>query len=122
MEGMTGTCLYCGQTRIIVDAKDQEEADLIATRDCGACDNPVKRNYQVSNNIEELCGENARAYGMQMLSEELLDLLKDASSHIIEGSLKSVSVNTNDSVITIRKNGPGASVARKKVISAKLEA
>ena len=122
MEGMTGTCLYCGQTRIIVDAKDQEEADLIATRDCGACDNPVKRSYQVGNNIEELCGENARAYGMQMLSEELLDLLKDASSHIIEGSLKSVSVNTNDSVITIRKNGPGTSVTRKKVISAKLEA
>lgn len=122
MEGMMGTCLYCGQTRIVMDSIDQEQADIIATRECGACDNPVKRSYQAGNNIEELCGENARAYGMQTLSEELLELLKAASSHIIEGSLKSVSVNTNDSVITIRKSGPGASVTRKKVISAKLEA
>lgn len=122
MAEMTGTCMYCGQTRIILDARDQEQADLIATRECGACDNPVKRNYQVSNNIEELCGESAPNYGMQQLPEELIDLMKDVGSCIIEGTVGSISINVKDSVISIKKSGLGASVTRKKVISAKLEA
>ena len=122
MAEMTGTCMYCGQTRIVLDATDQEHADLIATRECGACDNPVKRNAQVSSNIEELCGASAPNYGMQELSEELTDILKDIGSCIIEGSVRSVSLNVNDSVIQVKKSGLGASVTRRKVISAKLEA
>ena len=118
----TGTCLYCGQTRLVLDAEDQEHADIIATRECGACDNPVKRNYQVGKNIEELCGESAPKYGMQQLPEEMTDLLKDIGSCIIEGSARSMSMTLKDSVISIKKSGLGASVTRKKVISAKLEA
>ena len=47
---MTGTCLYCGQTRI-VEVNDQEDADMIATRECGACDNPVKQTYRLHRTL-----------------------------------------------------------------------
>lgn len=42
MEQMTGTCMYCGQTRLVY-ADSQDGADIIATEECGACDNPIKK-------------------------------------------------------------------------------
>ena len=40
MKEMTGTCVFCGQTRL-VEAETQTEADRIAAEHC-TCDNNLK--------------------------------------------------------------------------------
>lgn len=45
MAQMTGTCTYCGQTRL-VDADSQRQADLVATENC-ACDNIMKKRRMI---------------------------------------------------------------------------
>lgn len=118
---MTGCCLYCGQTRI-VDAENQENADLIATRECGACDNPLKKSAKLNSNIEELCGELAREYGMLPLEEDTIDRIKDVGTLIISGDIESASFRVIDSTIGMKNTKNGVSVYRNKTISAKLEA
>lgn len=118
---MTGICLYCGQTRII-EADTQEQADIIATRECGACDNPLKRTYQLHQNIDTLCGETAKGYGMLELDDELVDGIKKAGELLIEGFIDSVTFKVPDSTVSLRNTKDGAAVIRKKSISAKLEA
>ena len=41
MKEMTGTCVFCGQTRL-VEAETQTEADRIAAEHC-TCDNNLKK-------------------------------------------------------------------------------
>lgn len=118
---MTGTCLYCGQTRI-VEASTLQEADVKATRECGACDNPLKRTWQLHQNIDILCGETARGYGMQELDPELTDVIKSAGELLIRGFIESVTFKLEDSTVALRNTKDGAAVIRKKSISAKLEA
>lgn len=118
---MTGTCLYCGQTRI-VEVNDQEDADMIATRECGACDNPVKQTYRLHQNIEILCGDTAKGYGMQELDADLIEEIKDAGELLIRGLIESVTYRVADSTVTLKNTKDGAAVIRKKSISAKLEA
>ncbi len=118
---MTGTCLYCGQTRI-VDAETIEQADIVATRECSACDNPLKKTYRLHQNIDILCGETANGYGMLELDEELVDEIKDAGELLIRGLIKSATFKVSDSTISLRKAKDGAAVIRKKTISTKLEA
>lgn len=121
MEEMTGACLYCGQTRI-VQADSQERADLIATKECGACDNPLKRTSQLNKNIESLCGELAREYGMMPLDEEVVENIKNIGALIIGGDIESASFRVADSTIGMKNTKSGVSVYRNKTISAKLEA
>ena len=75
MEQMTGTCLFCGQTRL-VEAEDQNEANRIASETC-TCDNNLKRVRQCSDNIEKICGETAKDYGMDIVVEDVIDELKE---------------------------------------------
>lgn len=118
---MTGTCLYCGQTRL-VEADTEAEADVIATRECGACDNPLKRTWQLHQNIDILCGETARGYGMQELDPDLIETIKNSGELLIRGLIESVTFRVEDSTVALRNTKDGAAVIRKKSISAKLEA
>lgn len=121
MKEMTGACLYCGQTRI-VQADSQERADLIATKECGACDNPLKRTAKLNKNIESLCGELVREYGMMPLDEEVVENIKNIGALIIGGDIESASFRVADSTIGMKNTKSGVSVYRNKTISAKLEA
>ena len=93
MKEMTGTCVFCGQTRL-VEAETQTEADRIAAEHC-TCDNNLKKVRQCSENIEQLC---------------------------VFGHVEAASFRLADSTIAIKQIKDGVAVARKKVSSVKLEA
>lgn len=120
-ETRTGVCLYCGQTRI-VEADTQEEADIIATRECKACDNALKQTARLHDNIEILCGETARGYSMQELDPDLIEGIKETGKLLIDGLVERVTFKLDDSTISLNNTRDGVSVIRKKSISAKLEA
>lgn len=120
MAEMTGTCIFCGQTRM-VEADSQAEADRIAAETC-TCDNNMKRVRQCSDNIARICGEEAREFGMELVAEETVDSMKEIGSLCVYGYLDMASFRLNDSTVIIKKTKDGVAVSRKKVSSVKLEA
>ena len=117
---MTGACLFCGQTRI-VEAESQREADRLASELC-TCDNSLKKARQLWDNIDQLCGETARSYGMDIVAEEVKEELKQIGTLCIHGLVEAATIRISDSSITIKQVKDGVSITRKKVLSAKLEA
>ena len=71
---MTGTCAFCGQTRLVI-AEDQSEANRVAAEEC-TCDNNLKKVRQCADNIDLICGKSATEYGMEIVTEEVVDALK----------------------------------------------
>lgn len=120
MKEMTGTCPFCGQTQM-VQAEDQQEADMIAARHC-VCDNNLKRIALLEDNIDALCGEEIKKLGMDIVTEEVIDTIKGAGALCIYGHIDTASFRIADSSITIKKTKDGAACSRKKVLSVKLEA
>lgn len=117
---MTGTCIFCGQTRM-VEADSQAEADRLAAENC-TCDNSMKRVRQCSDNIEKICGEAAKEFGMDLVTEEVIDAMKDFGSLCVNGYLEAATFRLSDSTVVIKKIKDGVAVSRKKVSSVKLEA
>lgn len=117
---MTGTCLFCGQTRM-VEAKTQEEANRIASENC-TCDNKLKSSRQCSENIDKICGETAKEFGMDVVVEDLIDEIKAIGKLCVYGYVESASFRIADSTIVIKKTKDIVAVSRKKVSSVKLEA
>lgn len=120
MKELTGACLFCGQTRI-VEAEDQREADRIATENC-ACDNLMKRAKQFSENVDMVCGATSTQYGMEQLTEEVIDEIKQAGALCLHGLIDSAGFRVPDSTIGVKRTKDGVSISRKKVSSVKLEA
>lgn len=120
MEQMTGTCMFCGQTRM-VEAEDRAEANRIAAETC-TCDNNFKRVRQCADNVDKICGETAKDYGMDIVAEEVIDSLKGVGQLCVFGYLQGASFRLADSTISIKQIKDGVSVSRKKVSSVKLEA
>ena len=60
MDGMTGTCKFCGQTRIVPFNCTQAEADVYAAENC-SCDNSLKKCRHLRENIDTLCGKSANS-------------------------------------------------------------
>lgn len=117
---MTGTCIFCGQTRM-VEAETQEEADRIAAENC-TCDNRLKSCRQCSENIDKICGAPAKDFGMDVVTEEAIDTLKEIGRLCVYGYIDLGTVRLADSTVTIKQIKDGVAVARKKVSSVKLEA
>ena len=117
---MTGTCLFCGQTRM-VEADSQTEADRLASENC-TCDNNLKRVRQCPDNIEQICGESAKDFGMEIVVEETIDTLKEIGRLCVFGHIEAASFRLADSTIGIKQIKDGVAVSRKKVSSVKLEA
>ena len=120
MSEITGTCVYCGQTKM-VDAKTQDDADRIATQEC-TCDNPTKKAHQCHENIEQICGESSADYGMELVVEEVIDVIKDAGTMCTNGLIESATFRLNDSTVAIKCIKDGVAVSRKKALSVRLEA
>lgn len=120
MNEMTGTCPYCGQTRL-VSAYDQHDADVKAAELCN-CDNVRKRRRQCIDNIETICGETAKDFGFSIVTEEIKDLLKDAGSLCILEHFESMTLRVADSTVVIKRTKSGVAVQRKKTSTATLEA
>ena len=120
MKEMTGTCVFCGQTRMI-QADNQKEADRIAAERC-TCDNNLKKVRQCSENIEQICGAPAKDFGMEIVTEEVIDALQDIGQLCVYGHIETASLRLADSTIAIKQIKDGVAVSRKKVSSVKLEA
>ena len=120
MEQMTGTCVFCGQTRM-VEAETQAEADRIAAENC-TCDNNLKRVRQCSENIDQICGATAKDFGMDIVTEEVIDSIKDIGRLCVFGHVDGATFRLADSTIAIKQIKDGISVSRKKALSVKLEA
>ncbi|MCQ2563892.1 MAG: hypothetical protein MJ128_05340 [Mogibacterium sp.] len=117
---MTGTCLFCGQTRM-VQAETQSEADRLASENC-TCDNNLKKVHQCAENIDRICGESSKEFGMDLVTEEVIDSMKDIGRHCVYGHVEAATIRLADSSVTIKQIKDGVSVSRKKVSSVKLEA
>lgn len=120
MNEMTGTCMFCGQTRL-VEAETQKEADRIAAEHC-TCDNNLKKVRQCSENIEQICGESAKGFGMEIVTEEVKEEIKNIGQLCVFGYVEAASLRLTDSTISVKQIKDGVAVARKKVSSVKLEA
>lgn len=120
MKQMTGTCLFCGQTRM-VEADTQEEANRIASENC-TCDNKLKSCRQCSENIDKICGATAKEFGMDVVVEDVIEEIKAVGKLCVYGYIEVASFRLADSTIAIKQIKDGVSVARKKVSSVKLEA
>lgn len=117
---MTGVCRFCGQTRF-VKADTQEEADRIAAENC-TCDNSLKKNKRLEDNIDQLLGEDSKDFGMEVVEESTIDAIKEIGRLCIYGTIETAAFRVSDSAITVKRIKDGVSVARKKILSAKLEA
>ena len=118
---MTGTCKFCGQTRLVPFECTQEEADLYAAENC-ACDNNLKKCRQLCENIDKLCGEECKQFGMDIIEESTIDALKEVGRLCVYGYINGASFAIKGTSIAVRQIKGGVSVSRKKVLSAKLEA
>lgn len=121
MDGMTGTCKFCGQTRMVPFNCTQAEADIYAAENC-SCDNNLKKCRQLRTNIDALCGEECKQFGMDILEEDTIDALKDVGTLCVYGYIGSASFVIKGTTISIKQIKDGVSVSRKKVSSVKLEA
>lgn len=117
LKEMTGTCRFCGQTRL-VEAEDQVQANLIAAEHC-ICDNNLKKVRQCSENIDQICGETARGFGMEIVSEEVIDAIKEAGTLCVYGLIGSASFRLADSTLVVKQIKDGVAVARKKSVVCK---
>ena len=120
MNQMTGTCIFCGQTRM-VEAETQQEADRIAAETC-TCDNKFKSSRQCSENLDKICGETAKEFGLDIVTEEVIDELKEIGRLCVYGHIEVASFRLPDSTVSIKQIKDGVAVSRKKVSSVKLEA
>ena len=121
-EVVRGVCSYCGQTQM-VEADSDEEANRIATENC-RCDAGKKaRNArQCADNIEQICGSNAKEYGMEAVITDIIEALQGLGSLCVYGYIEAASIRLPDSTIAIKQTKDGVAVSRKKVSSVKLEA
>lgn len=82
----------------------------------------MKRVRQCSDNIEKICGEAAKEFGMDLVTEEVIDAMKELGGLCVNGYLEAASFKLSDSTVVIKKIKDGVAVSRKKVSSVKLEA
>lgn len=119
MSEMTGTCMFCGQ-QVIVEAETQEKADELATEKC-SCENDFRKMRKMIDNIEKICGEEAKHFGMEIVDDNITDSIKDIGILCIGGQIEAATVRLTDSTVALKKTKEGIAVSRKKVLSAKLE-
>ena len=119
MSEMTGTCMFCGQ-QVIVEAETQEKADELATEKC-SCENDFRKMRKMIENIEKICEEDAKRIGMEVVDDNIVDSIKEIGILCISGQIEAGTIRLQDSTVTLKKTKEGIAVARKKVLSAKLE-
>ena len=111
-EQYEGTCLYCGQ-KAMVEAISPDMADIAASRRCN-CDNILKRKANLEELIDDQCGENGRNYGMDPLTTEQLEFVKQVGEAVLEDRAEVCSIKTGESIVTIKKVKKGARVTRRR--------
>lgn len=122
---MEGTCAGCGQMQT-VQANSESAADIVATKKCGCEDSkPIKRKWQLQDNINRIAGETCEAMGFEAFDEDARKMLVIIAQWV---SAETCPVNKvtlggiDDTTITIaRKANEKTTITRKKTTEIETE-
>lgn len=106
-----GICRYCGSI-VSVIAKSQEEADVIASKECG-CEGGVleAKREKLLENITEVC-LNGRA--MRTMNEREIKVTQMIANQIFEETITSITIGFEHS--NIRIWGAGEKIKVKRTV------
>lgn len=116
-EIMTGICAGCGQTKT-VKAETQEEADLIATEECGCSKGELlRKKRELDQRLGELIGEEAPDYGWEAAeSVDIFEAIRKIGHIIAEGGIESVGIRIDRTNLKIGAKGGKIVVERSKTV------
>ncbi len=114
---MIGVCMGCGQTKT-VKAKDQEEADAVATEECNCpAGEQIRKAKELDQRLSKLIGEEAPEYGWEAASSAEVFGVISAIGHLVaEGSIESVGIRIDKTNLKIGARGGKIIVERSKTI------
>ena len=107
MESMYGTCRFCGQTRMI-EAADQQDADIKATRLCTCPDARLARKKaEIREMVQDLCGAGGAELGFTEMTSEQADVVLALAEMIVSGKAISAALRIADSSVKISTAADG---------------
>lgn len=107
MDNIHGTCKYCGQMKI-VQAADEEDANLKVTRSCTCPESRLERKRtQIRNTIMDLCGAGGAQRGFMELTDEQKNAVIMLAEMVESGRAISVSLRMADSAIKLSTDADG---------------
>lgn len=113
---MTGTCTFCGQTRI-VRADTQEEADRMALADCNCQGAEMARTRgHVREQLDALIGELAPDNGWDPVRERVFEAIEEMAYCISDGLVTSCAMRVDDTNLKISRSKGKINVERSKTI------
>lgn len=114
---MTGVCTGCGQTKT-VRAETQEEADMIATSECGCARGElIRKKRELDQRLSELIGEEAPDYGWEPAgSTDVLESIRTIGHIVAEGGIESVGIRIDKTNLKIGAKGGKIVVERSKTV------
>lgn len=116
MESMTGTCRYCGQTKI-VEAESQKDADERVTIDCSCPGGELERKKRhVQEQLDELIGELAPDNGWDPVRPAVFNTILKIAYHIVENDISSCAMRVDDSNLKITRSKGKINIERSKTI------
>ena len=116
LKEMTGTCVYCGQTKII-KAVSQEDADRTASIDCNCPGGEMeRRKKQVKEQLDELIGHLAPDNGWEPAKEKAFEAIKEIADQVAEENVTSCAMRIDDTNLKISRNKGKITIERSKTI------
>ena len=116
MQEMLGTCMYCGQTKI-VKAQTQEEANEMTTLDCSCPGGEmVRRKKQVEDQLDQLIGELAPDNGWDAVKPEVYRTISELAAKISEVEITSCTIRIDETNLRITRTKGRINIERSKTI------
>ena len=114
---MIGVCMGCGQTKT-VKAKDQEEADAVATEECNCpAGEQIRKTKELDQRLSELIGEEAPEYGWEAAkSKEIFEAVKKIGHIIADGGIEAVNIRIDKTMLKIGAKAGKIVVERSKTV------
>ena len=113
---MTGTCRYCGQTKII-KAEDQEHADALVTIDCNCEGGAFERQKkEVRDTLAALIGEQAPEYGWEATTPHIYECIANMADLVVAGDIASIGLRIAETNLKITRTKGKINVERTKTI------
>lgn len=113
---MTGTCAYCGQSKI-VKAVTQQEADAMASIDCSCPGGEMeRRKMHVKEQLDALIGYLAPDTGWEPVKQGVFDSIKEIANRVAEGDITSCAIRVDDTNLKITRNKGKITIERSKTI------
>ena len=118
MDGTYGTCRFCGQTRMVV-AADQQDADIKVS---GSCTCPESKLLQKQQRIREIvqgiCGDDGAELGFMQLDAQQIEVVQALAEMTVSGRISGVTLRTEESFISIGRSADvELKISRKRIES-----